>query len=502
MNNVKNSKPKVLVDLRPAFEGYGGIPQEARLLFSALTKLEHFEILGLLNHSGLFLSKGINSKKTYKETKKLNQLSKFIVSTRLGKESLLNKVLKKKLAFYYTCKLLVNSFFPIFKEKLTDFYPEHFSDFIWSLFSKTLSVDEYKNVVKHNYKVLSPPWYFMHRASLKIPWNKSPYLRVDTSDVDILISQELFPFKINKKTKFVVRFHDAIPFFYPHLLSTDIVFHRAKTYYGLKALDKQNAYLVCISNQVKKEVLSIIPRAKERIFVIYNIVSPMFYREIEQLDNVYSVLSNIVISKINKNVMPKFFTIREQINFYEKHTSKLNKYLLIVSSIEPRKNHLRVLSAFERLIKDDDELKIIVVGNLGPDSSRVVERFLPWVEKGKAFFLCNVPLPDLKILYKYAYATVCPSIAEGFDYSGVEAMAVGCPVIASDIAVHKEVYKDGCLYFNPYSTEELINCIRAFENIQIRNNLIEKGKEISKDYKAEKLIENWKNILKIITERG
>lgn len=502
--SLSEKRPKVLVDLRPAFEGYGGIPQETRLLFSAISKISDYESMGLLTHPGLFLSHGTRPIKdeNLPSFKKLNKFSRFVLSTKIGRQSILDRVLRVRNESSYLKKLFINSIIPIYREKITEFYPELFEDFIWSLFSKTLTVDEFSHVVKLKYRILPLPWYFLNRASLKFFWNKPTYLRLNTSEFDILLAQEIFPFKISKNTKLVLRFHDAIPFFYPHLISSDASFHRAKTYYGILGANKQNAYFVCVSEQVKKEVLSIIPQAEDRVLVIYDIVAPIFYEKIFNIDNHLEVLSVIVSSKINKDLTPKFFTNREMVNFYEKHTKNLSKYLLIVSSIEPRKNHLRVLSALENLFVRDSDLKLIVVGNLGPDSQQITSRFTYWIEKGRVFFLNNVPIPQLKTLYQYAYATICPSLAEGFDYSGIEAMAVGCPVIASDIPVHREVYQDGCLYFNPYSTKQLINAILSLDmNPNIRHELIEKGKKVAENYKQENIIPVWDTTIKKILRR-
>lgn len=57
-------------------------------------------------------------------------------------------------------------------------------------------------------------------------------------------------------------------------------------------------------------------------------------------------------------------------------------------------------------------------------------------------------------------ATVCPSLAEGFYFSGVEAMRSGGAVLASDIPVHREMYADAAEYFNPYCVESLLGAMK------------------------------------------
>src|SRR5205807_9662839 len=51
-------KPRVLLELRPAFDGYAGIPQETRLLFRGLRMLESCEVAGMLQMSHRILAKG------------------------------------------------------------------------------------------------------------------------------------------------------------------------------------------------------------------------------------------------------------------------------------------------------------------------------------------------------------------------------------------------------------------------------------------------------------
>ncbi|OGM31245.1 hypothetical protein A2630_04450 [Candidatus Woesebacteria bacterium RIFCSPHIGHO2_01_FULL_44_10] len=61
-----------------------------------------------------------------------------------------------------------------------------------------------------------------------------------------------------------------------------------------------------------------------------------------------------------------------------------------------------------------------------------------------------VPDDKLAALYRNAIAFVCPSTYEGFGLPGLEAMAAGTLVLASNIPVFKEIYQDHALYFNPY----------------------------------------------------
>jgi glycosyltransferase involved in cell wall biosynthesis len=66
----------------------------------------------------------------------------------------------------------------------------------------------------------------------------------------------------------------------------------------------------------------------------------------------------------------------------------------------------------------------------------------------------DVPSNELRQLYRHALATLCPSVGEGFDFSGIEAMRCGSPVIASDIKVHREIFGKAAEYFSPYDSTD------------------------------------------------
>jgi hypothetical protein len=167
----------------------------------------------------------------------------------------------------------------------------------------------------------------------------------------------------------------------------------------------------------------------------------------------------------------------------------------MVSTLEPRKNHLLLLEAWERLKYTSlPGLKLIVVGSPGWDYKSVLAAFRPWAERGELFHLSAVPSFELRLLYKHATATVCPSLAEGFDYTGIEAMRSGGVVASSDIPVHREIYGDASIYFNPYSTEDaaaVIHRVIADENAGLRAGLRERGVSIADRYTARAILPKW-----------
>lgn len=106
----------------------------------------------------------------------------------------------------------------------------------------------------------------------------------------------------------------------------------------------------------------------------------------------------------------------------------------------------------------------------------------------------------LASLYKHAFCFVYPSLYEGFGIPPLEAMSMGCPVIASNVSSIPEVVGNAAILFDPHSNDELINAIRSLYDESKRKDLIKSGfeqeKKFSWDKMAKETLEVYKAIIK------
>jgi glycosyltransferase involved in cell wall biosynthesis len=123
-------------------------------------------------------------------------------------------------------------------------------------------------------------------------------------------------------------------------------------------------------------------------------------------------------------------------------------FVLAVSSPTPNKNFSLVVAAMQRI--GETTFNFVVAGSVNP-SIFATKQESP--ENSK--YLGYVSDEQLKGLYRNALCFVFPSRYEGFGIPPLEAMAMGCPVVVSDIAPVKEVCGDAATYFDPSNAEQL-----------------------------------------------
>lgn len=150
-----------------------------------------------------------------------------------------------------------------------------------------------------------------------------------------------------------------------------------------------------------------------------------------------------------------------------------SRYILFVSTIEPRKNLGVLLDAFEDLKKRGKyDGSLVVVGKVGWKSETIVPRL-----RGRDVVHLDYLEPaQLAAVYAGAELFVFPSIYEGFGFPLLEAMAHGVPTISARSSSLPEVGADAALYFDPRDAKELASLIeRVTSDAALRQQLVTRG---------------------------
>lgn len=520
----KGDDIKILLDIKPALDGYAGIPQESRLLFRGFRSMEDCEVEGLIQHGSRKLRSAVlPMKKALTAAKHINRLSRAVVSLYEKPYGNFFDSIADGFDRYFSRSLLRARAFARVPIDPSLFESTLFDDFIWrTFFSQTLKHEDKNLVTSGRYRILSTSRKLLHQVGLAgVKYSSSPnYLTVNTNDFDFFIAQTPFPAKISRNTQMIIRYHDAVPILLPHTIK-DKAFHQASHFYALQQNVKSGAWFSCVSAATRNDLLKIFPEAESRSSVIHNIVSTEYFKEDTPKKQIFQILRN----RIGR--IKQFETSFDGIPSNSvSGDCQWFKYLLMVSTLEPRKNHAQLLSAWEHLkYTSMPDLKLVIVGSEGWDSTpipnsstpwaatfsrlfsskssntAILDAFKPWAERGDLFYLSNVPSAELRVLYRHAAATICPSVAEGFDYSGVEAMQSGGIVISSDIPVHREIYREASEYFNPYSTEDTSQAILrvlADDGGPVRERLLTEAHKVTDNYTPQNILPQWAELLRTL----
>ena len=171
-----------------------------------------------------------------------------------------------------------------------------------------------------------------------------------------------------------------------------------------------------------------------------------------------------------------------------KHLGIENDFLLFVGTLEPRKNLLTLLKAFEQILRHTSWRPQLVVA--GGEGWLMDETFSFLKESGinehlrLAGYLND---EELRALYSSCKAFIYPSLYEGFGLPPLEAMACGAPVVATRISALQETLGDAAILLEPVDVDGLARAIiDILEHEDRRVELSSSGLKQAGQYSWEK----------------
>ncbi len=297
--------------------------------------------------------------------------------------------------------------------------------------------------------------------------------------------QAVVPFFITKYKPDVVHFlHSNVPVFYPGKFIVtihDLTMYRQGTdattlplplYYAkripFKLVFRKAVYeshkIITPSQAVKDELMEYFHVPEEKVVVTYE-----------------------GVEKSSELVVHGSQTL-------QKYGIEDKKYFLYVGNVYPHKNVKKAIEAIVLLNREprtvnNERIHFVIVSGRGIFRQRLESQIKELKAQEYVKVLNFVPDEELSVLYKNSLAFVFPSLSEGFGLPGLEAIQNGTPVLASDIPVFREIYKDKAAYFNPKSVESMQKQMEKIVGIKSdeRDTKIQNAKGILKDYSWEKM---------------
>jgi len=167
---------------------------------------------------------------------------------------------------------------------------------------------------------------------------------------------------------------------------------------------------------------------------------------------------------------------------------KASQYIIMVSTVEPRKNHMRLLQAYLKLRQRLPACpRLVMVGQMGWDFQEVLHFREAHGLTNDAMILSNLSVDDLSCLYSGALFSVYPSVYEGFGLPIVESMACGTPVLTSNVSSMAEIAADAALTVDPYDIAAIEQGLfKLSTDAGLRTSLAAKGERRRRDYTWER----------------
>lgn len=252
-----------------------------------------------------------------------------------------------------------------------------------------------------------------------------------------------------KQTKKVITIHDLTFLKYPHYIDTVV-----KQY--VKRIQKCISFvdlILTVSQSTKQDIIEYMGVNPDKIHVTPLATCLDQYLTLPSLHNITS-----------NHPYAQYFN---------------QPYILFVSTIEPRKNIINLIKAFEHLkqkYKLDHQL--ILIGKKGWKYTETFMMIDNSPYKNQIHHLSYLSTETVALFYKNADVFVYPSFYEGFGLPILEAMSFGVPVVTSNTSSLPEVAGDSALKIDPTQPLEIAEAIyQIIDDRELRNNLIKKGLE-------------------------
>lgn len=282
---------------------------------------------------------------------------------------------------------------------------------------------------------------------------------IKNNNIDYAHFQYIVPLK--KHCKEIVTIHDLLFLDFPQYFSFK---YRLKNKYFFKRSAKRSEIILTVSEYSRKAIEMHFGIDAGKINITPNAV--------------FETKKNMPLSDI-------------------KTKYSLDKYILTVSRIEPRKNQQMLLRVYDDLKLYNKNYKLVIVGikDIKNKKFDIIYNKLPEKVK-KNILIIQTSYIELKALYENASLFVFPSFAEGFGIPPLEAIVYGCPTLCSNQTAMAEFEFLEENLFSPYNIDELKKKMLNILTIDSKFQIKKQREYILRKYNWDEISEKLYQLLK------
>lgn len=295
---------------------------------------------------------------------------------------------------------------------------------------------EFSNVAQH---IIRQPRIWTHLGL-------GPYIRRNPIDV-LFIPAHVVPWPGTGRTPTVVTIHDLGYLHYP---GKHPFFDRVYLDWSTRHSAQAARRVIAVSQATAHDLSALNNVNREKIIVVHSGVAP----------------------SMTRNTSP------ERIQQVRREIGLQGPFILHVGSVQPRKNLVRLVEAFNLIKHVRPGLQLVLAGRKGWGANRLQEQIEQMGLQEHVVLPGYISDDALVPLYNTAEVYAFPSLYEGFGFPALEAMACGTPVVCSNVSSLPELVGDAALTFAPTDTKRMGAVLRKVLTDQsLRQKMIARGFE-------------------------
>lgn len=327
----------------------------------------------------------------------------------------------------------------------------------WLYFCPSLSKEIEQEIEASNVKVLRSPWP-KYWTQCRLPWELYRY----KPDRLFMPIQQL-PILRPKRTQTIAVVHDLAVHKFPRQFTYKdwLLLHVFSA-----QVSRQATKVIAVSKATARDIASYYGRCKDVVVVGHGIDKDKFR-----------------LPKDAQEAKEAGDRLREQFD-------NSQPYILYVGQIQPRKNLVRLIRAFDLIAEENKAWQLVLAGGHGWLRKSIDEAINNSPAGDRIHRLGRVSDDTLRALYWGAAVFVLPSLYEGFGMPILEAMSCGCAVVTSDNSSLPEVAGDAAVLVKATKVNSIRQGILAAaeKRQELQQKGLERIKEISWEHTAEQTL--------------